>query len=58
MRKLSLLIRPIMSIVSLSIPKTLLEKVDAYIKEQGYANRSEVLRQALRAYISEAKRLD
>ena len=47
-----------MSIVSLSIPKQLLEKVDTYIKEQGYANRSEVLRQALRNYISEAKRLD
>ncbi|HSV49813.1 MAG TPA: CopG family ribbon-helix-helix protein [Candidatus Acidoferrales bacterium] len=47
-----------MSIVSLSIPKPLLEKVDAHIKEQGYANRSEVARQALRAYISEAKRLD
>jgi CopG family transcriptional regulator, nickel-responsive regulator len=47
-----------MSIVSLSIPKQLLEKVDTYIKEQGYASRSEVLRQALRTYISEAKRLD
>jgi CopG family nickel-responsive transcriptional regulator len=47
-----------MSIVSLSIPKPLLEKVDSYIKEQGYANRSEVLRQALRSYISEAKQLD
>jgi CopG family transcriptional regulator, nickel-responsive regulator len=58
MHKHQLLIRPPMSIVSLSIPKPLLEKVDSYIKEQGYANRSEVLRQALRAYISEAKRLD
>lgn len=47
-----------MSIISLSIPQTLLEKVDAYIKEQGYANRSEIVRQALRAYISEAKRLE
>lgn len=47
-----------MSIISLSIPKLLLEKVDNYIKEQGYANRSEVVRQALRAYISEAKRLE
>jgi len=52
------LIRPIMSIVSLSIPKPLLEKVDNYIKEQGYANRSEIVRQALRAYMSEAKRLE
>jgi CopG family nickel-responsive transcriptional regulator len=47
----------IMSIVSLSIPKSLLEKVDRYIKEQGFANRSEIIRQALRAYISESRRL-
>lgn len=47
-----------MSIVSLSIPKPLLKKVDTYVKEQGYANRSEVVRQALRAYMSEAKRLE
>ena len=47
-----------MSIISLSIPKALLEKVDSYIKEQGYANRSEVARQALRSYISEAKKID
>lgn len=46
-----------MSIVSLSIPKNLLEKVDSYIREQGFANRSEIIRQALRAYISEGKRL-
>lgn len=47
-----------MSIISLSIPKPLLEKIDTYIKEQGYANRSEIVRQALRAYLSEAKRLE
>lgn len=47
-----------MSIVSLSIPKSLLEKVDSYIKEQGFANRSEIVRQALRAYMSEGKRLN
>jgi CopG family nickel-responsive transcriptional regulator len=47
----------IMSIVSLSIPKSLLEKVDRYIKEQGFANRSEIIRQALRAYMSESRRL-
>ena len=46
-----------MSIVSLSIPKNLLEKVDSYIKEQGFANRSEIIRQALRAYLSENRRL-
>jgi CopG family transcriptional regulator, nickel-responsive regulator len=47
-----------MSIISLSIPKNLLEKIDTFIKEQGYANRSEVARQALRAYLSEGKRID
>lgn len=46
-----------MSIVSLSIPKNLLEKVDSYIREQGFANRSEIIRQALRAYLSESRRL-
>ena len=46
-----------MGIVSLSIPNNLLEKVDSYIKQQGFANRSEITRQALRAYISEDKRL-
>jgi len=46
-----------MSIVSLSIPKNLLEKVDYYIKEQGFANRSEIIRQALRAYMSESRKL-
>ncbi|MCW3982621.1 MAG: nickel-responsive transcriptional regulator NikR [Candidatus Bathyarchaeota archaeon] len=47
-----------MSIISLSIPKPLIEKIDTYIKEQGYANRSEIVRQALRAYLSEAKRIE
>jgi CopG family nickel-responsive transcriptional regulator len=55
MLKASFLI--IMSIVSLSIPKNLLEKVDHYIKEQGFANRSEIIRQALRAYMSESRKL-
>ncbi len=46
-----------MTIISISIPDNLLEKVDQYIKEQGYQNRSEITRQALRVYISEAKNL-
>lgn len=46
-----------MSIVSLSIPKNLLEKVGSYVQEQGFANRSEIVRQALRAYISEGRKL-
>jgi CopG family nickel-responsive transcriptional regulator len=52
-----ILLRISMSIVSLSIPKNLLEKVDSYIREQGFANRSEIIRQALRAYMSESRRL-
>lgn len=55
MSKRSFLI--IMSIISLSIPKSLLEKVDQYVKEQGFANRSEIIRQALRAYMSEGRSL-
>jgi CopG family nickel-responsive transcriptional regulator len=47
-----------MSIISLSIPESLLEKVDQHVKEQGFANRSEIIRQALRAYMSESKKLD
>ena len=47
-----------MNIISLSIPKSLLEKVDHYKKEQGFANRSEIIRQALRAYMSESRRLN
>jgi CopG family nickel-responsive transcriptional regulator len=46
-----------MSIVSLSIPKNLLETVDSYLREQGFTNRSEIFRQALRAYISEGRKL-
>jgi CopG family transcriptional regulator, nickel-responsive regulator len=47
-----------MKIVSVSIPKSLLEKVDNYINEQGFANRSEIIRQALRAYMAEGLKLD
>jgi CopG family nickel-responsive transcriptional regulator len=47
-----------MSIVSVSIPKNLLENVDKYAKERGFANRSEIVRQALRTYMFESRRLD
>jgi CopG family nickel-responsive transcriptional regulator len=46
-----------MSIISISIPASLLQKVDSYKREQGFANRSEIVRQALRDYISESKKL-
>jgi CopG family nickel-responsive transcriptional regulator len=47
-----------MNIISLSLPKSLLDKVDGYIQQQGFANRSEVVRQALRFYMSESRRLE
>jgi CopG family transcriptional regulator, nickel-responsive regulator len=53
-----ILTRATMSIISLSILKPRIEKIYNHIKQQGYANRSEVVRQALRAYLSEAKRID
>ncbi|MCX8150439.1 MAG: CopG family ribbon-helix-helix protein [Candidatus Bathyarchaeota archaeon] len=46
-----------MGVVSLSIPEALLQKTDQYIKKQGFANRSEIIRQALRAYLSETQKL-
>jgi CopG family nickel-responsive transcriptional regulator len=47
-----------MSIISVSLPKELLEELDAILGEEKYATRSEVLRQAVRSYISEYKELD
>jgi CopG family transcriptional regulator, nickel-responsive regulator len=47
-----------MSIISLSIPKSLLDKVDTCAQNQGFANRSETVRQALRFYLSESRKLD
>jgi CopG family nickel-responsive transcriptional regulator len=55
---LTILNKTDMSIISLSLPKSLLDKVDEYIKKEGFANRSEVVRQALRFYMSESKRLE
>jgi CopG family nickel-responsive transcriptional regulator len=46
-----------MGIISISIPESLLQKVDSYKREQGFANRSEIVRQAVRDYISESKKL-
>jgi CopG family nickel-responsive transcriptional regulator len=46
-----------MGIISISIPESLLQKVDSHRREQGFANRSEVVRQALRDYMSESRKL-
>ena len=47
-----------MSIISLSLPTELLEELDSVLGEEKSATRSEVLRQALRSYLSEYKKLE
>ena len=47
-----------MSIISLSLPTELLEDLDATLGEEKSANRSEVLRQAVRSYLNEYRQLD
>jgi CopG family nickel-responsive transcriptional regulator len=47
-----------MSIISISLPTELLEELDAILGEDKSATRSEVLRQAVRSYITEYKELE
>jgi CopG family nickel-responsive transcriptional regulator len=47
-----------MSIISLSLPTELLEELDSVLGDQKSATRSEVLRQALRSYLNEYRKLD
>jgi CopG family nickel-responsive transcriptional regulator len=47
-----------MSIISLSLPTELLGELDTVLGEQKSATRSEVLRQALRSYLTEYKKLN
>jgi len=47
-----------MTIISISVPDSLIKKIDEKIAEKGYASRSEVARQALRLYLSENMKLD
>ncbi|HTY75794.1 MAG TPA: ribbon-helix-helix protein, CopG family, partial [Candidatus Nanoarchaeia archaeon] len=47
-----------MSIISLSLPTELLDDLDATLGEEKSANRSEVLRQAVRSYLNEYRKLD
>lgn len=47
-----------MTVISVSIPESLLKEVDNTVKEQGFANRSEIFRQSLRHFISEGRDLD
>lgn len=44
-----------MTVISVSIPEKLLEEVDGSVEQRGFANRSEIIRQALRAFIAEDK---
>ncbi len=45
------------TVISVSVPEKLLELVENSIEEQGFANRSEIVRQALRTFIRESKSL-
>lgn len=45
------------TVISVSVPETLLERVENSIREQGFANRSEIIRQALRAFVMESRNL-
>ena len=47
-----------MTVVSLSVPDALLEKVDSMIKERGFASRSEIVRQAVRLFLKEDIRIE
>ncbi len=46
------------NIISLSLPKELLEELDSILNQDRTANRSEVIRQALRKYITEYSELE
>jgi CopG family nickel-responsive transcriptional regulator len=46
-----------MTVISVSVPENLLERVENSIREQGFANRSEIIRQALRAFVMESRSL-
>jgi len=48
---------PLLTIISVSIPDKLLVIVDGSIKREGFANRSEIVRQALRAFMTEGDNL-
>ncbi|MCW4034614.1 MAG: CopG family ribbon-helix-helix protein [Candidatus Bathyarchaeota archaeon] len=46
-----------MAIISVSVPEKLLEQVEVSIKNQGFANRSEIIRQSLRSFLTETRSL-
>jgi len=47
-----------MTIISLSIPDSLVEQIDQTMKEKGFVSRSEIARQALRLYLTEDLKIE
>ena len=47
-----------MSIISASMPDTLIEEIDNIAESQGYTGRSDIIRAALRMFIAQQKDLD
>lgn len=47
----------VMTIISVSVPEKLLERLEQSITEQGFANRSEIVRQSLRSFLTESRSL-
>lgn len=47
-----------MAIISLSIPDILIKQIDQTMKEKCFVSRSEIVRQALRLYLTEDLKLD
>jgi len=43
-----------LSTINISLPKGMVEKIDRIVKEQRYASRSELVRDAVRSFFSEA----
>lgn len=44
-----------MTIISVSVPEQLVERIGISIKKHGFKNRSEIVRQSLRSFIEESK---
>jgi CopG family nickel-responsive transcriptional regulator len=42
-----------MTVISLSLPDPLIKQIDQNVKEKGFVSRSEIVRQALRLYLTE-----
>jgi CopG family nickel-responsive transcriptional regulator len=47
-----------MTVISLSIPDSLLKQIDQSMKEKGFVSRSEITRQALRLYLTEDLKIE